>query len=232
MVSIVIVNWNTPEVTVRSIGAVREHTLVSYELILVDNGSTDSSQVVLSEYSRQGARVILNEQNLGFAGGYNVGIRASKCDLVCLLNSDAFPTRGWMQSMLRCREKTGAAMVGPWTNEAKGPQRKKRKHRLIPGIFRPYKEVNFLSFFCVLIDRKVFDKIGLLDERFGLGTYDDDDFCRRARQVGFPLVIDPHAWVWHEAHATMQANRLDEESLKKENRKKYAQKWSESNHAG
>ncbi|MBW1708343.1 MAG: glycosyltransferase family 2 protein [Deltaproteobacteria bacterium] len=175
MVSIVILNWNTPDVTARSIEAVREHTQVPYELILVDNGSTDSSPSVLSKYSQKNTQVILNEKNLGFAGGNNVGIRASKSSYVCLLNSDAFPTKDWLGSMLKCMDKTGASMVGPWTNEAKGPQRKKFKHRLSPKLFRAYKEVDFLSFFCVLIDRKVFDRIGLLDERFGLGTYEDDD---------------------------------------------------------
>ena len=116
-------------------------------------------------------------------------------------------------------------MVGPWTRKCKGKQRHKLKYLLIPKRLRPIRQVTYLCFFCVLIARNVINKIGLLDESFGIGTYEDDDFCRRAVLAGFTLYIDGKAWVWHEAHATMNANNIDKNKLMKDNSKIYKKKW-------
>jgi GT2 family glycosyltransferase len=227
MVSIVVVNWNTRELIKECVAAIRENTSVPYELVLVDNGSNDGSVETIKELRDDKTRIVLLPENLGFAGGYNKGIQSATGSTVCLLNSDAFVTRGWLNSLLKCMRKTGAGMVGPWTNKAKGKQRHKPKYRLIPKIFRGHRRVEYLSFFCVIIAGDVFEKIGYLDEGFGLGTYEDDDFCRRALDAGYGLVIDGRSWVWHEAHATMKANKIDESDLLNENVALFRKKWSD-----
>lgn len=223
--SIVIVNWNTRDLITKCVSFVRKNTRPTHELIVVDNGSCDGSAAAIKEMEGPGLEAVLLDENLGYAGGNNRGIEVAKGELVCLLNSDAFVTPGWLEGLQTCMTRTSAGMVGPWTNRCKGRQRHKLKYRRIPKWMRPYKKVDYLSFFCVLIRREVFENIGLLDERFGLGTFEDDDFCLRAREAGYRLVIDSRTWVWHEAHATMEANQLHDDHLIERNRKIYQNKW-------
>jgi GT2 family glycosyltransferase len=227
--SIVIVNWNTPHHLTRCVEAVRRHTKVPCELILVDNGSREESRERIEALAagRDDTRVLLLPENLGYAAGNNRGLALARGDTVCLLNSDAFVTRGWLESLLALMERTGAGLVGPCTNRCKGPQRRKLWLKMFPppSFWRPTREVSFLSFFCVVIQRRVSDAVGILDERFGIGCWEDVDFCDRARAAGFSLWIDGGSWVWHEAHATFSANDLREEEERARNRTVYQKKW-------
>ena len=231
MTSIVIVNWNTPQHLTRCVAAVRRHTSIPYELVVVDNGSRADSRTLIESLASRMAHIktLFLPENLGYAAGNNRGIGLSSGSEVCLLNSDAWVTRGWLDSLLSRMRSTGAGLVGPCTNRCKGAQRRKPWLRLFPppARWRPSREADFLSFFCVVIDRKVFDRIGLLDERFGIGCWEDVDFCDRAIQAGFRLWIDGGSWVWHDAHATFDANDLSEEQARSRNRLVFEQKRQE-----
>ena len=224
-ISVIIPSWNTVDLLKVCIECVRVHTPDPLEIIVVDNGSTDGSRDILRHLESASIRPILLPVNQGFASACNHGLRAATGDILCLLNTDAFVTRGWSQSILSRMRKTGAGMAGPWTNAAKGPQRRKWRHRMIPPMFRRPLEVDFLSFFCVVMTRDVLSQVGWLDEQFGLGSFEDDDYCRRARKLGFRLVIDPRSWVWHAAHRTMMANDLDIKELTNQGKKVFEAKW-------
>jgi GT2 family glycosyltransferase len=191
----------------------------------VDNGSSDGSAEAFKTLVGPHTHLLRLSNNLGFAGGANAGIKVAKGDAVCLLNSDTIPTAGWLSRMNRVRLKQNAGLVGPYTNKAKGPQRKKPIHRWFPFIKLKTRELPMLPFFCVLIDRKVLDAIGLLDERFGLGTFEDDDYCRRARDAGFTCFVAGNSWVWHEGHATFNANGLSDAVEQERNQAVYDAKW-------
>lgn len=225
LVSIVVLNWNTRDLTIGCLDAVRRTTRGDWELIVVDNGSTDGSIEAFRRSACARTRVFGLPENLGFAGGMNRGMREARGGSVCLLNSDTVPTQGWLESLRRLMEKEGAGLVGPCTNHAKGKQRRKPWFGRIPPLFRRTREVEYLSFFCVLLGRAVVERIGPLDERFGIGTFEDDDYCRRAREAGYRLLIDGGSWVWHEAHATFKANRLDDRAQQQKNRALYEEKW-------
>ena len=144
-----------------------------------------------------------------------------------LLNSDAFVTRGWLPRMSACMSRHRAGLVGPCTNHCKGKQR----HALrIKGLFRPWfrrtEQVEFLQFFCVLIKRQVIREVGLLDERFVYGMFEDDDYCRRASAAGFRLFIDGRSWVWHQGNSTFTANQLDFRNIFESNRRRFDEKWT------
>jgi len=224
--SIIVVNWNTPAMTTVCLERIRRYTCLPYELIVVDNGSTDDSAAIL-ERAPAVSRFIGLPSNSGFAGGYNRGIEAAHPENdVVLLNSDAFVTRGWLRRMSACMSRHRAGLVGPCTNNCKGKQR----HPLrVKGLFRPWfrrtQPVEFLQFFCVLISRQVIREVGLLDERFGYGMFEDDDYCHRARTVGFRLFIDGRSWVWHLGNSTFTANRLDFRGIFEANRRQFDEKW-------
>ena len=225
--SIIIVNWNTRSLIPRCVKAVQAHTSFPYEIILVDNGSIDGSPAVMKQLEGDNIRAILFPENRGFAAGCNSGIEKASGDVVCLLNTDVIVTRDWLKKMLACMETTGAGMVGPCTDHAKGKQRYKLWLGMIPPYRRRTEEVSYLSFFCVIISRRVLTRIGGLDERFGLGTYEDDDYCRSAREAGFRLVIDGRTWVRHEAHSTFRANDINERALREKNLILFQEKWAQ-----
>ena len=228
--SIVVVNWNTRDVTLRCVDAVRAHTHEPYELVLVDNGSEDGSAEALAAQEDERTRVLLLPENLGFAGGSNRGLEAARGAAVCLLNSDTRVTRGWLRALLAVQRRTGAGLVGPCTNKAKGRQRRRPLWKRFPPPFRGDEEVEFLSFFCVLLSAEARSRVGPLDERFGFGLFEDDDYCQRTREAGLPLWIAGRSWVWHDAHSTFVANGVDHRmggELMERNRALYERKWEE-----
>src|SRR6516162_7194850 len=82
-----------------------------------------------------------------------------------------------------------------------------------------------LSGFCLLMKRAVFDAIGGLDERFGLGFFDDDDLAERARRAGFALAVAHDLFVHHFGSRTFAGNGIDAEKLLDENARRFAAKW-------
>ena len=82
-----------------------------------------------------------------------------------------------------------------------------------------------LSGFCLLMKRAVYDKIGGLDERFGLGLFDDDDLAERARRAGFELAVAHDLFVHHFGSRTFLGNGIDIDGLLKENAMRFAAKW-------
>ena len=82
-----------------------------------------------------------------------------------------------------------------------------------------------LSGFCLLLKRAVYDKIGGLDERFGLGLFDDDDLAERARRAGFELAVAHDLFVHHFGSRTFRGNGIDAGELFEENARRFAAKW-------
>jgi len=82
-----------------------------------------------------------------------------------------------------------------------------------------------LSGFCLLMKRSVYDAIGGLDERFGLGLFDDDDLAERARRAGFALAVAHDLFVHHFGSRTFAGNGIDAETLLDENARRFADKW-------
>ena len=85
-----------------------------------------------------------------------------------------------------------------------------------------------LSGFCLLMKRAVYEKIGGLDERFGLGFFDDDDLAERARRAGFELAVAHDLFVHHFGSRTFVGNGIDANRLLDENAAKFAAKWGDS----
>lgn len=228
LASIIIVNWNTRAITRRCVEAVRRCTPEPHELILVDNGSRDGSPEELRSLEGPDTRALLLPENLGFAGGANRGIALARGDAICLLNSDTLVTKGWLRALQEALRRPGAGLAGPCTDHAKGLQRRRPWFGRFPPPFRRSRDVGYLSFFCVLISRPALEQVGPLDERFGPGTFEDDDWCRRAREAGFRLILAGRSWVWHEAHATFRANALDDRAVQAANERIYREKWGGS----
>jgi O-antigen biosynthesis protein len=89
-----------------------------------------------------------------------------------------------------------------------------------------------LSGFCLLMHRAVYEKIGGLDERFGIGLFDDDDLAERARRAGFELAVAHDLFVHHFGSRTFAGNGIDAGKLLDENARRFAAKWGRAEMRG
>ena len=207
----------------------------------MDNGSTDGTVKWLNKLVREHRHynLIRNEKNLGFAKGCNQGIEAAKGEYILLLNNDVNVTPNWLsdlQDYLKSSKDIG--IVGPMTNNISGPQqvpkvgyssitdldeyarsfREKNHYRRIP--FRR------IVGFCMLFRRELVDRIGLLDESFGTGNFEDDDFCLRAELAGYRNMIAGDVFIHHFGSRSFIGNKIDYRKTMKGNHNHFQEKWN------
>jgi GT2 family glycosyltransferase len=212
LVSIIVVTLNQLEHTRLCLESLQRHTPESHEIIFVDNGSTDGTLEWLRNIVRESddTKVISAGKNLGFAGGNNRGMALASGRHLVLLNNDTIVTEGWLEGMLDVLdEHPDVGLVGPCTNYASGPQ-------VVPDAsYRDLSEMEEfaekwslehvgrseparrLVGFCLLVRHEVAKAIGGLDERFGDGNCEDDDYCLRAFQAGFRARIAQDVFIHH-----------------------------------
>jgi glycosyltransferase involved in cell wall biosynthesis len=265
LASIIIPCWNQLEFTRQCIAALARHTRAPWELIVIDNGSTDGTRDYLAgvqDAAPVPVTVIANATNRGFPAAINQGLKVARGEYLVLLNNDVVVTAGWLDQLTALAEanvrgRAGPAseahdagavdpdapiesvigLVGPMSNYAAPPQ-------LVADV--PYRDLDEmhafakhwrddhrgrwftvpkLSGFCLLIKRSVYDAIGGLDERFGLGFFDDDDLAERARRAGFESAVAHDLFVHHFGSRTFVGNGIDTEKLLDQNAQRFATKW-------
>jgi GT2 family glycosyltransferase/tetratricopeptide (TPR) repeat protein len=237
LTSIVILTHNQLPYTRLCLESIRQRTDEPYELILVDNASEDGTREYLA--AQPNAKVIYNPDNRGFPTAVNQGIRASSGRQVLLLNNDTVVTSGWLGRLLHALESDPkVGLVGPCSNCVSGEQQVEVGYDDLAQLDgfawdwgkvdnRTRQDTDRLVGFCLLIRREVIDQIGLLDARFGIGCFEDDDYCRRAKQAGYRAVIARDAFVHHFGGRTFVASGLDFGALMRTNQQLFHEKWHE-----
>jgi GT2 family glycosyltransferase len=207
------------------------------EILVVDNASPDDTATL---HGRHGiVRVLAQGRNLGFAGGVNAGIRAAQGRTILILNNDTLAAPNLLREMHAVLESDPRiAAVAPVSNHVKGPamlaigaRGKETTARVALAAELAQEparvqDTDTLAGLCLLVRKTTFAAVGLFDERFGHGNFEDDDFCLRLRLLGHRLVIARRAFLHHEGHATFRALGLD---LGTEIEKRFAQfaaKWA------
>jgi len=240
-VSIVILTFNQLEYTKKCIKSLQKHTPEPHEIIFVDNGSTDGTVKWLKAQMQENKnyKLIENEQNLGFAKGCNQGVAASQGEFILLLNNDVVVAEGWLSGLLDAlKHAPDAGIVGPMTNNISGPQQinddsyqsvnyldkyaaqfqEKHRHRRIP--------LRRIVGFCMLFKRALAEQIGVLDESFGTGNFEDDDYCLRAALAGYKNYIAGDVFIHHYGSRSFIGNKINYGAALSDNRQIINKKWT------
>jgi O-antigen biosynthesis protein len=236
LTSIVILTHNQLAYTHECVESIRRLTDEPYELIFVDNASTDGTVDYLR--SLPNAHVILNTENRGFPAGVNQGIAAARGEQILLLNNDTVVTTGWLHRLLRALHGDSTiGLVGPCSNQVSGPQQVEVGYDAVGSLDGfawdwgkthdgRTETTDRLVGFCLLIRRAVVDALGGFDEQFGVGCFEDDDYCLRALRAGFRAVIARDAFVHHYGGRTFVGSGVDFAALMNENDRRFREKWT------
>lgn len=234
--SIVILTYNKLDYTKECIGSIRKYTKPgTYELIVVDNNSTDGTVKWLKQ--QKDIRTILNNENMGFPKGCNQGMAQAGGDNILLLNNDVIVTHEWLNNLAKALYSSAdIGAVGAVTNNCSYGQAIAVNYKSLEEMHQFARRHNIsnpanwderlkLVGFCLLIRREVVAKIGLLDEMFSPGNYEDDDYSVRMRRAGYKLVLCRDTFIHHFGSASF-GDRWDEYlKLLEINRQKFAGKW-------
>jgi GT2 family glycosyltransferase len=222
LVSTIVLNWNGKEVIFHCIDSLLAQTYRAKEIILVDNGSVDGSLPMIRQKYGAAIVVIENGENLGFAEGCNVGIRASQGEFIALLNSDATVEKNWMEEMVHGLQKAGvhegekigmAAGKIYFSGDDKrientghviykdGLGRGRGRLEIDRGQYDHEDRVFCPNGCAALFRRSMMEEIGMFDKAF-FAYADDIDVGFRGRLMGYKCAYIPSAIAYHRLSAS------------------------------
>jgi glycosyltransferase involved in cell wall biosynthesis len=244
LTSIIVPCWNQLEFTRICLDSLFERTGSHWELIVIDNGSTDGTAAYLANIRKKPpvpVTVITNQANRGFPAAINQGLQAAKGEYLVLLNNDTVVTDGWLDRLIAVAKlkpsQPPIGMVGPMSNYVSPPQMVEavsyQTLHALPGFASQWRDEHRgkwfpapkLSGFCLLMTRSLYQAVGGLDERFGLGMFDDDDLALRARKAGFGLVVAQDVFIHHFGGRTFAGQGIDANALLDQNMTRFRDKW-------
>jgi GT2 family glycosyltransferase len=245
--SVVILNWNGARLLPECLSALARQTYRDFELLLVDNGSIDGSAALLNDLGRSAqpawlaaplpgiARVIRNNQNVGFAEGNNIAIRLSNARYIAALNNDAVPEEQWLAELVSTLNNAppdvgmaASTMLfdrRPGYVASAGISIHRDGVALDRGMgmrAAALEEVGTRPVFgpsagAAIYKAAMLCDVGLFDERF-FSYLEDADLAWRARSRGWRALHNPRAKVLHEYSATGGHNSPFKTTLVSRNR--------------
>ncbi len=217
--------------------SIRRNTPQPHEIILVDNASDAPTRRYLR--SLRSVRCILNRTNRGFAAAINQGMKAARGRQIVWINSDTLVTPDWLKNMIDCLQSDDSlGAVGPMTNQTVGAQKvvaisvRGGTAEAMEAFAAAWSQkfaaqrqiIHRLTGFFILLRRSAFERIGLLDERFRIGCYEDFDYCLRLRQAGYRLAIAKDVFIFHHEHKSFGSDAAFSQAAKR-NRDLFIEKW-------
>ncbi len=229
-ISIIIPIYNAYEETRNCIRSVLLNTHIDYELILINDCSTDERiDTLLSALKNiSNIKIINNKTNQGFVKNVNLGMTIADGDVV-LLNSDTIVTPRWLSGLVFSAYSDPAiATVTPFSNasdicvDALGKSKEttflnKNAYQLSKINTNKFYESPTGNGFCLYIKRGAIDKLGLFDEVFKKGYGEETDFTQRAQKAGWKNIRNTNVFVYHRRHASFSDEKAS--VYKKENKK-------------
>ncbi len=230
LVSVIIPHFNLPEMLVKCLESIIANTSeIPFEVIVVDNGSENTTEELRKQLEEWGVLLLRNERNEGFAPACNRGALSAKGEYVLFLNNDTEVKEGWLKAMVHVlQEEEKAEIAGAmllYPNQTIQHVGITFQDDAVPGLIygkgpvtlphihhrRAYQAVTGA---CMLVRKSLYDRLGGFDEGYRNG-FEDVDFCLRARELGVKIYYEPRAVVIHETEATPGRKDHDNENLER-----------------
>jgi GT2 family glycosyltransferase len=226
---VVVPHWNGEGILRRCLRSLRKTRRVRFEILVVDNASTDGSvEMVRREFPE--VRIVRSPVNLGFAGGCNLGIRRSESPYIALFNNDAEATRDWLRPLIEALENDRRlAAVQPKMLSIRDPRKFDycgasggemdvfgypfARGRIFDSIetdkgqYDDSKSVFWATGAATVLRRSTLDRIGLMDESF-FAHMEEIDLNWRMHCAGFQAAVIPSAVVFHQTGGTLSNARF------------------------
>lgn len=217
-VAIILVNYNGEKYNEECINSILKSTYKNYEIIVIDNNSTDNSVKLLEEKFNSDIKIIMADSNLGFSGANNLGIKYALnngFDYVMLLNNDTVIDENMIKIMVDT--SSNSVVVSPkiyyyddknilWSaggriNWSKGLPIQYGINEIDNHESNERKEIEFATGCCILIPIEAIRKVGMMSEDYFL-YYEDTDYCVRLIREGFKIIYEPKAVLYHKVSAS------------------------------
>ena len=220
LISVIILNYNGKGFLEECIDSVLKSDYPNFEVILVDNASSDDSIGVIEKAFVQDNRlkIIRNNQNLMFTGGNNVGILQAKGELIIVLNNDTVVEKNWLKEISKAMQDERIAASQPKmliygssppildytvnTMDRYGFCNGIGRGTIDRGQYDGTDEIFYAAGAALVLRKKVLDEVGIFDEKFG-AHWEDVDLCWRIRLKGYKICFIPKAVVYHKGSLTM-----------------------------
>jgi len=222
-VSIIILNWNGWKDTIECLESLYRINYPNYEVILVDNASSDDSVEMLEKWAKGREKLFLlkNDKNYGFTGGNNIAIKQilqeGRSEYILLLNNDTVVSEDFLKELVKVAEsRKNIGIVGPKIYNYDGNKRQKiiqsagsainlytgnitmyGNNQIDRGQFDDIRAVGYISGACLLIKCEAVQKIGLLNDNL-FAYFEDVDWCLKAKEKKYDVVYAPASVIWHK----------------------------------
>ena len=222
LVSIITVNFRDASVTTELLDSIKTNSYKNLEVIVVDNGALEDCTAQFKAHYPD-VKVIISEENLGFAGGNNLGIKQANGDFLFFVNNDTVFTDGLIESLLQRFDTPNVGAVGPkihyfdhpgviqfagFTKVSPITGRNKTigQNEADNGQHDQALEMPYIHGAAMMLSKAVIEKIGGMPEDFFL-YYEELDWCEQVRRAGYQIFYEPKALIFHKE--SMAVNKLN-----------------------
>jgi len=243
---IIVPTYKNEEYTIKCFESIKRCTKPgTYKIFWVDDGSGKSSRDKVSRTLRDinHKKIFLNE-NVGFIKATNAGLKASKAPTICFLNNDTIVTPNWLSKLTKTLLSNNIGIIGAMS-QIQGSLPEEAIQQSITQLWHQVefpvydydldkynlaleKKFNgryvpapkFVAFYCAVLRRQVINEVGFLNEEFGIGLYDDVDYCEEAIKKGFGLAVALDTMIYHKSNATFE-KYVDDKEFKQAHAKNF-----------
>lgn len=220
LISIITICYKQAEVTNQLIASLQKITWPNFEVIVVDNNSGKEDYCQINT-SYKNTSLICNTKNLGFAGGNNTGIKASKGDYILLLNNDTEVHPGFLEPMVKLfEENPGIGAVSPKIKFFHHPELIQYagftkmnpftlrmnaigSRQVDDGSYDKESETHFAHGCSMMVSRSVINKVGLMPEEYFL-YYEEHDWSTKIKHAGYKIFYQPKSVVYHKESVSVK----------------------------